>query len=223
MLQRTIAVRQYERDNRHSGARTVDQLPAVVDNPLDLALLLQVSDSNPRQRAVDLEPLNEDALRDEAERRDFLHDAVVQGLVQRNGVLGLVLDLALGPLLLLCRLAAARGCGGCLCFGLCKMARSAIRVIRGALDPSSITPASERRIQRDERFLQPQGGHLDGRQDAHHVLAGPVVVVVALSPPPAFLEQMLTKRPGRLMRSRLGRVGRFPPTLLVPRHVLRVC
>ena len=79
----------------------------MVNNPLDLALLLQVSDRNPRQRAVDLEPLNENALGDEAEGRDFLDDAVEQGLVERNGVLGLILDLALRPFLLLCTLAAA--------------------------------------------------------------------------------------------------------------------
>ena len=109
---------------RHSKtrvARTVDQLRAVVHNPLDLAVPLQVSDRYPRERAVDLQPLDEDALRDEAEGRDLLHDAVVQRLVEGDGVLGLVLDLALGPLLLLRRLSAARGCGGCLSFGLCKM------------------------------------------------------------------------------------------------------
>lgn len=90
----------------------------MVHNPLDQALLLQMSDRNPRQRAVDLEPLNEDALGDEPEGGHFLDDTVVQGLVERNSVLGLVLDLALGPLLLLCCLSTARGCGCCLSFGL---------------------------------------------------------------------------------------------------------
>ena len=86
---------------------TVDQLCAVVHNALDLALLLQMPDRNSCERAVDLEPLDEDALRDKAEGRDFLDDTVEQALVECNGVLGLVLDLSLGPLLLLCGLAAA--------------------------------------------------------------------------------------------------------------------
>ena len=90
----------------------------MVHNPLDLAIPLQVLDGNPSQRAVDLEPLDEDALRDETEGGDFLNDTVVQGLVERDGVLGLVLDLALGPLLLLGSLAAARRCGCCLSLGL---------------------------------------------------------------------------------------------------------
>ena len=87
-------------------------------DPLDLTLLLEVPDSYPRQAPVDLQPLDEDALADEAEGWDFLEDTVVRGLVEDDGVLGLVLDLALGPLLLLCSLSAARRCGCCLSFGL---------------------------------------------------------------------------------------------------------
>ena len=89
--------------------RTVDQLAAVVHDPLDLPLPLQVPDGHPREAPVDLQTLDEDALADEAEGGDLLNDAVEQGLVKGNGVLGLVLDLALGPLLLLCSLAAAGG------------------------------------------------------------------------------------------------------------------
>ena len=74
----------------------------MVHDPLDLPLPLQVPDGHPREAPVDLQTLDEDALADEAEGRDFLQDAVVQGLVERNGMLGLVLDLALRPLLLLC-------------------------------------------------------------------------------------------------------------------------
>ena len=92
-----------------SWIRTVDELAAVVNDALDLTLLLQVPDRYPRQGAVDLQPLDEDGLADEAEGGDLLHDAVEQRLIGRNGVLGLVLDLALGPLLLLCSLAAAGG------------------------------------------------------------------------------------------------------------------
>ncbi len=87
--------------------RTVDQLVAVVHNSLDLTLLLQVPDSYPRQAPIDFETLDEDALADEAESWDFLQDTVIGRLVEDDSVLGLVLDLALGPLLLLCSLAAA--------------------------------------------------------------------------------------------------------------------
>lgn len=87
--------------------RTVDQLVAVVHDSLDLTLLLQVPDSYPRQAPIDFETLDEDALADEAESWDFLQDTVIGRLVEDDSVLGLVLDLALGPLLLLCSLAAA--------------------------------------------------------------------------------------------------------------------
>ena len=79
----------------------------MVHNPLDLAILLQMPDSNPCQRAVDFQTLDEDGLGDEAEGGDLLDDTVVQWLVKSDGVLGLVLDLSLGPLLLLCGLSAA--------------------------------------------------------------------------------------------------------------------
>ena len=78
----------------------------MVYDPLDLTLLLKVPDSYPRQAPVDFQPLNEDGLADEAEGGDFLQDTVVRWLVEDDGVLRLVLDLALGPLLLLCSLAA---------------------------------------------------------------------------------------------------------------------
>ena len=83
----------------------------MVNDALDLTLLLQVPDRYPRQGAVDLQPLDEDGLADEAEGRDLLQDTVVGGLVEDDGVLRLVLDLALGPLLLL---LLAAGCCGCL-------------------------------------------------------------------------------------------------------------
>lgn len=90
----------------------------MVHDPLDLALLLQVPDSYPCQTPVDLQPLDEDRLADETEGGDLLQDTVVGRLVEDDGVLRLVLDLALGPLLLLCGLAAAGGRGCCLSLGL---------------------------------------------------------------------------------------------------------
>ena len=85
---------------------------------LDMSLLRKLADSNARKRAVDFQPLDEDALADEAEGRDLLDDTVERRLVEDDGVLRLVLDLALGPLLLLGSLAAARRCGCCLSLGL---------------------------------------------------------------------------------------------------------
>ena len=97
---------------------TVDELLAVVHNPLDLPLLLEVTDGDAGQAAVDLQPLDEDALADEAEGRDFLDDAVEQRLVDGDGVLSLVLDLALRPLLLLGSFAATGGGLSGFCFRL---------------------------------------------------------------------------------------------------------
>ena len=73
----------------------------MVHDGLNLTVPLQVGNSDTSQRAVDLETLDEDALGDELEGGDLLHDAVEESFVEGDGVLGLVLDLALGPLLLL--------------------------------------------------------------------------------------------------------------------------
>ena len=78
----------------------------MVHDPPDGALLLEVADGDTSETAVDFEALDEDALGDEAEGGDFLHDAVEGCLVEGDGVLGLVLDLSLGPLLFLRGFAA---------------------------------------------------------------------------------------------------------------------
>ena len=83
----------------------------MVHDPLDGALLLKMPDGHPGKTAVDLQPLNQDRLRDELEGRNFFQDTVVDGLVEDDGVDSLVLDLSLRPLLLLCGFAAARGSG----------------------------------------------------------------------------------------------------------------
>lgn len=72
----------------------------MVNNTLDLALLLQVSDGNSRQATVYFESLDEDTLTNETEGGDLLHNTVVRGLVKDDSVLRFVLDLSLGPLLL---------------------------------------------------------------------------------------------------------------------------
>ena len=67
----------------------------MMDDTLDLAILLQMSDRDARKAAVHFQPLDDDALADEFEGGDFLQDPVVRRLVQRHRVLGLVLDLSL--------------------------------------------------------------------------------------------------------------------------------
>ena len=89
---------------RDGAIRTVHELAVVVDHRLDLALTLKVADRQTSQRAVDLQTVDEHTGRDHLERGHFLDHTLVQHLVEVHGVLGLVLDLALGPLLLLARL-----------------------------------------------------------------------------------------------------------------------
>ena len=79
----------------------------MVHDPLDLTVLLEVTNSNARERSVDFQTLNENRLRNEAEGGHFLDDTVVRGLVKSHRVLGLVLDLALRPLLLFCGFSTA--------------------------------------------------------------------------------------------------------------------
>lgn len=94
----------------------------------DLTLLLQLGQRLPSEAAVDLEAVNQGSDRDQAVGLDILVELLLGGLVEDNGVVGLVLDcsnpsdrvrfpfpqnqraqrtLALGPLLLLL-LAAGR-------------------------------------------------------------------------------------------------------------------
>jgi hypothetical protein len=59
---------------------------------LDLAGLLEIGESTTGERAVDLESVDKGGDGDEAVRLDFLLETVVGGLVEDDGVLGLVLD-----------------------------------------------------------------------------------------------------------------------------------
>jgi hypothetical protein len=78
----------------------------MMNDAFDMSLLLQMSNCNPCQTPIDLQALDEDTLADEFEGGDFLQDTVVGGLVEGDGVLGLVFYFAFGPLLLLCGFAA---------------------------------------------------------------------------------------------------------------------
>ena len=69
------------------------------------------------QTTVDLEALDEDALGDEFEGGDFLHNTIVGSFVEVDSMLGLVLNFSLRPLLLFGGFSTTRGgCG--FCFGL---------------------------------------------------------------------------------------------------------
>jgi hypothetical protein len=83
------------------NVHTVDLHLAVGDNRLDHALLLEVGKALAGQRAVDLHAVDEGSDGDEAVRLDILVELLRGGLVEQDGVLCLVLDLALRPLLLL--------------------------------------------------------------------------------------------------------------------------
>ena len=80
------------------AGRTVDLHLAVGDNRLDQTLLLQLLDALAGERAVDLQSIDERSDGDETVRLDILVELVGSGLVEQDGVLCLVLNLALGPL-----------------------------------------------------------------------------------------------------------------------------
>lgn len=77
---------------------TVDLHLAVGDNRLDHALLLEVLEALSCQRAVDLHSVDESGDGHQAVGLDILVELLGGGLVENDGVLGLVLDLALRPL-----------------------------------------------------------------------------------------------------------------------------
>ena len=101
--------------------RTVNELAVVVDQWLNLTLTLKVTDRQTSQGTIDLQAVNQHTGRNHLEGWHLFDDTLVQDLVEVNSVLGLVrtsancyirgctctylvLDLALGPLLLLARL-----------------------------------------------------------------------------------------------------------------------
>lgn len=75
-----------------------------------------MTNSETGQATIYFETFSENALADEFEGGDFFEDTIVGGLVKRDRVYGLVLDLSLRPLLLLCRFSTCSG--GYFCFGL---------------------------------------------------------------------------------------------------------
>lgn len=96
----------------------VDELSVVVDNSLDKTLLLKESDGTSGEGTVDLHSVDEDRLRNKLVGGDLLDNSVIDSLVNDDGVVGLVLHLALAPLLLLTGLGTGHSGGGLLGLGL---------------------------------------------------------------------------------------------------------
>lgn len=82
-------------------SHTVDLHLAVRGNGLDQALLLEIINASAGERTVDLHAVDENSDGNETIGLDILVELLRGGLVEDDSVLGLVLDLALGPLLLL--------------------------------------------------------------------------------------------------------------------------
>lgn len=78
------------------SSHTVDLHLAVRNDGLDLALLLEVLDALPRQGAVDLESVDQGGDGHQAVGLDILVELLRGGLVEEDGVLGLVLDYMAG-------------------------------------------------------------------------------------------------------------------------------
>lgn len=72
--------------------RTVDAQAGVTDDLLDLAVSLKVVESLAGKAAVDLETIDKGGDGDQTVGLDILLKLVVGGLVENDGVLGLVLD-----------------------------------------------------------------------------------------------------------------------------------
>lgn len=72
--------------------RTVDLHLAVCDNSLDLTLLLEILQALACQRTVDLKSVDQGGDGHKSVRLDILVELVGSGLVEEDGVLGLVLD-----------------------------------------------------------------------------------------------------------------------------------
>lgn len=80
----------------------------MVHDFLDLTLFREVADDNACKGPIDLQPFDQNRLRDESEGRHFLQDTIVGSLIEDDRMLCLVLDFAFGPLLFLGGLASAR-------------------------------------------------------------------------------------------------------------------
>lgn len=95
------------RKNR-GESHTVNLHLAVCGDGLNQALLLEVGDALAGERPVDLHAVDENSDGNQAVGLDILEELLRGALVEDDGVLGLVLDLALRPLLLLLLSSSSR-------------------------------------------------------------------------------------------------------------------
>ena len=77
-----------------AGGHTVDGKLGVADNLPDDALALEVGQRLARERAVDLQPVDQHGGGDKTVGQHVLVEAVLDGLVHDDGVLGLILHCA---------------------------------------------------------------------------------------------------------------------------------
>jgi len=82
----------------------------VSDNLLDLASLLEVGEGLAGERAVDLQSVDKDGDSHETVGLDILLETVVGGLVENDGVLGLVLDCREGMSVVIRRICGSYDC-----------------------------------------------------------------------------------------------------------------
>jgi len=83
----------------NTGGAGVDPLGTVGGDGDDVAQNDELADSSAGKGAVDAETVNKDRGRDQLVGGDLLHELVIGGLVEDDSVVGLVLDLSLGPFL----------------------------------------------------------------------------------------------------------------------------
>ncbi len=83
----------------NTGGAGVDPLGTVGGDGDDVAQNDKLADSSAGKGAVDAETVNKDRGRDQLVGGDLLHELVIGGLVEDDSVVGLVLDLSLGPFL----------------------------------------------------------------------------------------------------------------------------
>lgn len=88
----SLALSTFSAGSLSGSAHTVDLHLAVSHNLPDLALLLQVLQACPCQRAIDLESVDESGNGNEAVGLNVLVELLGSGLVEEDSVLGLVLD-----------------------------------------------------------------------------------------------------------------------------------
>lgn len=84
------------------GGARVDSLSRVENDRLDEALVVQIAERLAGKAAVDLQALADARDRDELAGRDLSQQLLIASGVKVDSVLGLFLDLTLGPLLLEC-------------------------------------------------------------------------------------------------------------------------